>query len=151
MELLESKKRQLETVQNAMRDLEDALASDHYSCDYVFKAPPNATEELKQPILKRIASALNDRGVGFDPSLLVQHVEKEILRQFNEVVESSIKGLHVSKLMSIKHEAELFDIKDRIAHFSSKLDEVEAEILKLTTGVSTVAIDEKTEKKKKKR
>lgn len=148
MDLLESKKRQLETVQNAMRDLEDALASSHYAGDYVFKAPPNATEELKQPILKRIASALNDRGVGFDPSLLVQHVEKEVLRQFNEVVESSIKGLHVSKLMSIKHEAELFDIKDRIAHFSSKLDEIEAEILKLTTGVPVTK--EKVENKKKK-
>lgn len=146
--LLESKKRQIETVKNALKDLTDALNGDHYSKDFEFVSPPNAADLIKMPILKNLAQRLNDKGIGFDPSLVVQHLEKEVLRQFNEEVESTIKGLHVSKLMAMKHIMEQFDIKDRVDHFQKSLETLEKEILTLTTGVSDEESSKKADNKK---
>lgn len=147
-ELLESKLRQLENIKNALKDLTTALNSEEYNNDYVFKAPPNAANELRQPFLKALAQKLNDKGIGFDPALIVQHIEKEILRQFNEEIELSIKGIHSSKLLSLKHELEKFDLKDRVEHFTGKLTELEKEVLSLQTGVNIIGAEDEESSKK---
>ena len=124
----ERKLQEIQNVSNALNELKAALSSDEFTKPFEFKKPADASEHIAHGSIKHLAKKLNDKNIGFDPSLIIQHIEKEVLRQFNENVEAFVKGMSVENLMIIKHELEKFDLKDRIEFFSNKLSILEKEL-----------------------
>jgi hypothetical protein len=124
----ERKLQEIENISNALNELKKALESEEFTNDFEFKEPADATKELKQSVLKAIATQLNERGIGFDPSLIIQHIEKEVLNQFNDIVVANLKGKSVKQLLSYKHELEKFDLVDRVEFFTNKLKTLESEL-----------------------
>ena len=143
----ERKLQEIQNVKNALDELNAAIESEEYANDFHFKKPANAEGDLKIPRIRSLASKLNSMNIGFNPSLIIQHIEKEVLRQFNETVETYIRGVNAEELMKLKHELEKFDMKDRIEYFSDKLVKLEKELAE-SHGVEEEKASKKANNKK---
>jgi hypothetical protein len=146
LEKLKEKKVALEA---SLTHCKIALAHDEYSKPFVFKRMDRMTVDMvKHPTLKSIVTKCVDRNIGFDPSLAIQHIERESLEQYNEIVLEKIKGSSIPALMEMRHELELLMLKDQFEHYTREIAKMEKIILESVTGV---AIEEKPKSAKGKK
>lgn len=133
-EELKKRKQQLES---ALHDVNIALNHPEYVQPFLFKRNDTIKEDdLHAPLLKSIYKRCVQNGSGFDPNLITQHIEKEALDQFNEIVTNHIKGLDIKKLMELRHELELLMLKERSEHYEAELEKINKLIVESVTGVT---------------
>lgn len=138
------------TIKEAIHYTDLALASDEYTKPFSFRNENSArAEDFKHEFLERILNRLEQRKLGFDPDLTIQHIEKECLDQFNEIVTTELKGKSVVDLMAMKHELELTLLKERKIGHAKALEKVQKEILEVVTP--TVSLEEPTPIKSEKK
>ena len=83
----------LKNIKEALHYTDVALAHDDYTKPFHFKNENEATpSEFEEELTRIIIDELNNRKLGFDPDLVVQHIESETLDQFNDIVKKHLKG-----------------------------------------------------------
>lgn len=144
-------KQELSKFKSYLSDVQVALGHDEYAKEFVFRKMDKLTiDTFKSATIKAAHSKMIDRNIGFDPNLFLQHIEGEILDQFNEIVKTEIKGKSIPTLMEMRHELEVFLLKDRETHYKKQIEELEKKLLEATTGVSVEEPKEVVKKAKKK-
>lgn len=129
IELKETKKR----LEEQLMMLDHALSSDEYAKPFSFSVSnPLKSKDFKNQSIQLILDYCESRSIGFDPNLTLQHIEHEVLDQFNEIVKREIKGKSIEHLMGMRHELELFMLTDRKKQHEHNLKNVEADLNKLT-------------------
>jgi hypothetical protein len=142
MKNLEQLNERIEGLREAIKVTSETLNSKEYSEQYQFKfINPITVDTFSNPTLKVIVDTLKKRNIGFDPSLAMQHIEKEALEQFNEIFTQHIRGMGLENLMAMNFELEKFEMKSRIEHHDKQLKE----LLELQNNV----IEQSNTKKKK--
>lgn len=120
-------------IEEALFHTNYALNHDDYRLPFEFKNPNTITpDQFQQENLRQIADVVERRQLGFDPDLVLQHIEAEVLDQFNDIVKMVLKGKAIPTLMQMKHELELFCLKDRKEGHTKSLEETNKAILALT-------------------
>lgn len=141
------------TLVGALAEINLALNTEEYSGEYKHVNQTAILDsDLKHPLLKEMLKRCNEKKSGFDPNLIVQHLEKEALDQFNEIVLSFIKGVSVDNLMVLRNELERLMLKERHDHYNREIVKIDKMLLESATGV-TIENDELVKqsiKKKKK-
>jgi hypothetical protein len=139
MQDLQRKKAALE---EALTNTSFALQHDEYTKPFVFKKPVTPPKsEFKNELLIDIIKKCEERDLGFDPDLFLQHVERAALDRFNEVVLSHLEGCSIKNLMTMRYEIELFMLKDRHEFHTKELEKVNKQLLEQVTGVSWESSD----------
>jgi len=129
MELKDTKRR----LEEQLEMLNAALSSEEYAKPFSFSVSnPLRSKDFKNNITQLILDICESRSIGFDPNLTLQHIESEVLDQFNEIVKREIKGKSIEHLMGMRHELELFMLTDRKKQHEHNLKNVEADLNKLT-------------------
>ncbi len=140
MVTIEALKEKKEALEQALNHCKVALAHDDYAKPFVFKRMDRMSETMvNHPLLKGIVGKCVERKIGFDPSLCLQHIEREALDQFNAIALEKIKGAGIPSLMEMRHELELFMLKDQHDHYVRELGKAEVALLEVVTGVSPEA------------
>lgn len=128
MELKDTKRR----LEEQLEMLNAALSSEEYAKPFSFSVSnPLRSKDFKNNITQLILDICESRGIGFDPNLTLQHIESEVLDQFNEIVKREVKGKSIEKLMEMRHELELFMLTERKKQHTHNLKNVEADLEKL--------------------
>lgn len=136
MVTLEALKEKKEAIEEALNHCKVALAHEDYSKPFEFKRMDRMSESMvNHPLLKGIVGKCVERKIGFDPNLCLQHIEREALDQFNAIALEKIKGAGIPSLMEMRHELELFMLKDRHDHYVRELGKAEKALLEAVTGV----------------
>lgn len=151
-------------LEEALEMVDVALASEEYAKPFSFElSNPLTPKDFKSDLIRHMLERCTSREIGFDPNLALQHIESEVLDQFNDIVKVAIKGKSIRTLMEIRHELELFMLTDRkkmhehnlnnvnkeLTNIEKALDEADEEGLKLVTvatiGPSSMDKDVKSE------
>lgn len=129
--------RKKQNLEEALMNINAALESDTYTKPFKHTVENQIRpEEVEHQVLKNILSDCNNRKLGFDPELLLQHIEKEVHEQYNKVVESHIKDRPIEFLLQAKHEMELFMLKERAANYPKSLEKINAELKAIDEALS---------------
>lgn len=123
-------------LEEALESVNLALESEEYKKPFNFKLEnPLLPRDFYSPVVKVILERCIDRQIGFDPNLTLQHIESEVLDQFNDIVKKEIKGRSVETLMTMRHELELFMLTDRKKQHEHNLKNVNADLDKLNEQI----------------
>lgn len=126
---LQQTKLQLEA---ALEDINLALESDEYKKPFSFQLQnPLLPKDFTHQSIKNILERTSERSLGFDPNLTLQHIESEMLDQFNDIVKKEVKGKSVEQLLAMRHELELFMLTDRQKQHSHNLGLINKELVDL--------------------
>lgn len=129
-------------MEQALRDCNIALSHDEYSMPFIFKRMDRMSESMvNHPLLKTVVSVCVERNIGFDPSLAIQHIEREALEQFNQIILTRIKGTGIPTLMEMRHELELLMLKDQKEHYTRECAKAEKQLIEAVIGVEASVID----------
>lgn len=135
-------------IKEALANLMVALNHDDYNKKFEFKAAKNPhTDAFTNQTMKNLIEKCNQAEVGLDFSLLVQHVEKVALERFNKIVLDEISNKSIRELMTIRHESELFMLKDNFAHYQTQLAEIEKTITEVKLAAAGLPVAEAKEEK----
>jgi hypothetical protein len=129
---LNEKKRNLE---EAIFYTQAALNHSDYKEKFEFKNE-NKVEisTFQSEHLRDAVERLNHRNLGFDAELTIQHIEAEMLDQFNVIVKEKIKGKNIVTLSEMKHELELFLLQSRDEDHKKNLAATVLEIEGMSKG-----------------
>lgn len=145
---LEEMKEKRERLAEAFAHTEIALGHDEYLKPFEFKKMDRMEKNmLEHPVLRAILVQCHEKDLGFDPNLLLQHIEKEALEQFNKLALLNITGQSIKNLMTMRHELELFLLKDRNDFYKKEVDKINEMIIEQSLLVSPV-VDIQSKKKK---
>jgi hypothetical protein len=121
--------RQKDNLEEALKNINLALESDHYVKPFVHKVDKQlCASEFNHQIIKNVLEDCKNRLLGFDPDLFVTHVEKEVHAQFNKLIEDAVKDRPIKFLLEAKHEMELFMLKERKEMYGKALCGIAGEI-----------------------
>lgn len=130
-------------LEEALEMVNTALQSEEYSKPFSFQlSNPLKPEEFNHDLIKQILDRCTSREIGFDPNLMLQHIESEVLDQFNEIVKTAIKGKSIRNLMEVRHELELFMLTDRKKQHEHNLKAVEADLKKIQDELDRADLEE---------
>lgn len=119
-------------LEEALEMVDVALDSEEYAKPFSFQLEnPLTPKDFKSDLIRQILDRCTSREIGFDPNLTLQHIESEVLDQFNDIVKVAIKGKSIRTLMEIRHELELFMLTDRKKMHEHNLNSVNKELEKI--------------------
>lgn len=119
-------------LEEALEMVDVALESEEYAKPFSFElSNPLTPKDFKSDLIRHMLERCTSREIGFDPNLALQHIESEVLDQFNDIVKVAIKGKSIRTLMEIRHELELFMLTDRKKMHEHNLKNINSDLAKI--------------------
>lgn len=139
----ELQKRQLE-LKLSINQVVEAIKS--YG-EYAFSLKP-FEHKIDNPTVSKIIETLNARKLGFNADVVLQHIESEIMDQFNDIVKKELKGLSPNELDKARFELEKFSLNSQKETLERLLNDVEFKLLQEVTP-TTLDSEPKAESEQK--
>lgn len=119
---------QIHRLNETLKNINETLATDEFANPFELRIPNQIKEgQFNSPILSAVVHKCEMRNMGFDPNLFLQHLEHELLEQYNKIVLDELKGKSVEYLLRAKHELELFMLLDKKQWAEERLKAIQEE------------------------
>lgn len=121
--------RKKEHLEEALHNIKLALESDTYTKPFAHEVKNQLkAAEFEHITIKTMIEECSNRKMGFDPDLVLQLAEEEVHRQFTDMVKENIKARPIEVIFNLKHELELFMLKERNDMYTKGLEKVTADL-----------------------